>query len=398
MQQDTGEYMTLVYKPAALIVAFAIFVTLWTTMIPMKQLPAYAAVSDVRGVDAPFFSEHWISHGETTEAHSANIVINQGKPVVVWYGGTEEGHKDVAIFLSTFEDDVWSEPRVVTNRAMAEAGLNRYIRKIGNPALHSWPDGSLGLFFVTVSFGGWGAANISYMESPDLGVTWSEPERLVTSPFLNISTLVRADGLNLQGGDLSLPVYHEMAGKFAETLHLTRSRVVMDKVRISRGKHSLQPAIANTDDQHGYAMLRYAGNGPAKLLASKTFDGGLHWEAPHQEDLPNPDAAVALLNLGDNALLMALNDLEDGRHKLSLAINEDIDNGGEWRIIKTLEEESPEPPAGQRPYQFSYPSFAKDDEGFIHLVYTWNVKRIRHLRFNRASLIMPASSTEQIQE
>ena len=381
--------MTQVYKPAGIAIAFAIFITLWIGMIPVKQLPAYAPPAKVDTSDTPRFSEHWISHGETTEAHSASIATSQGTPVAVWYGGTEEGHEDVAIFIATFEDDQWSEPRVVVNRASAEAGLNRYIRKVGNPALHAWPDGSLGLFFVTVSFGGWAASSISYMESPDLGETWSEPEKLVTSPFLNLSTLVRTNGLDLIGGDLSLPVYHEMAGKFAETLHLSRSRVVLDKVRITRGKYSLQPAVANTDENHGYAILRYAGAEPYRLLGSKTLDGGLHWEQPHVMSLPNPNAAIALLNLGDDRMLMALNDLEDGRHKLSLATNENIRGEGSWQIIKTLEQESSTPPAGQREYQFSYPSFTVDNEGDIHLVYTWNVERIRHLRFNPAWLESP---------
>lgn len=390
--------MTQAYKPAGLALAFAIFIALWIAMIPRKELPVYSSVTVAHAPQGPTYSEYWVSDGNTTEAHSANVVVAGNTPVTVWYGGTEEGHKDVAIYMATFEDDAWSEPKVVINRAMAEQGLNRYIRKVGNPALHAWPDGSLGLFFVSVSFGGWAASSINYMESPDLGQTWSTPERLVTSPFLNLSTLVRTDGLDLQGGDLSLPVYHEMAGKFAETLHLSRSRVVLDKVRISRGKHSLQPAIASTDDRHGYALLRYAGSEPYKLLGSKTFDSGLHWEAPHVEELPNPNAAVAVINLGDGTLLMALNDLEDGRHKLSLAINEDIDNGGKWRIIRTLEEESATPPPGQREYQFSYPSFAMDEEGFIHLVYTWNVERIRHLRFSKEWLIMPPSLNEPTQE
>jgi len=30
-----------------------------------------------------------------------------------------------------------------------------------------------------------------------------------------------------------------------------------------------------------------------------------------------------------------------------------------------------------------------DPDGFIHLVYTWNQKRIKHLRFNREWLGLP---------
>ncbi len=376
--------MNTLQKILVLSAAFGVFIGLWLTQIPHKALPRYAPPDAVANDDPmPVFESRWVTNYETTETHSANIAIVQDVPVTVWYGGTEEGHKDVAVFMSRFEAGGWSPPEVITNRAMAEAGLGRYIRKLGNPAIHAWPDGSLGLYFVTVSFAGWAASNITYMESPDVGKTWGAPKRLVTSPFLNISTLVRTDGLNLVGGDLSLPVYHEMAGKFSETLHLGRDQTVLDKVRISRGKHSLQPAIASVDETHATAILRYAGAEPYRLLSAKTLDGGLHWTHPEKLDIPNPNAAVATINLGDGRLLMALNDLEDGRHKLSLALYE----SGEWRLIKTLEAEYAYNPV--REYQFSYPSFAMDADGFIHLVYTWNVERIRHLRFNKAWLIMP---------
>ena len=38
-------------------------------------------------------------------------------------------------------------------------------------------------------------------------------------------------------------------------------------------------------------------------------------------------------------------------------------------------------------FEFSYPSLALDPEGFIHLVYTWNQRRIKHIRFNYSWLI-----------
>ena len=76
-------------------------------------------------------------------------------------------------------------------------------------------------------------------------------------------------------------------------------------------------------------------------------------------------------------MLLALNDLEDGRHRLSLAMGSE----GEWKVVKVLEEETATNPDHE--YEFSYPSMTIGPDGFIHLVYTWNQKRIKHLRFNR---------------
>ncbi|MBT4493260.1 MAG: exo-alpha-sialidase, partial [Gammaproteobacteria bacterium] len=259
--------------------------------------------------------------------------------------------------------------------------LNRHIRKVGNPTIHIWPDGALGVFYVSVSIGGWGASAINYIESGDLGSTWTDPRRLVTSPFLNISTLVRTPPVQLQDGSIELPVYHEFIGKFSESLHVARDITVIDKRRISWGTYSLQPSIAPINERQSIALQRYAGEPPGRVLSSTSLDTGINWSSPERLSLPNPNSAVALLNTGDGHLLLALNDTEDGRNRLSLAtqkVGEDT-----WHIIRTIEEEVD---TENEEFEFSYPSLAIDAAGDIHLVYTWNQSRIRHLRFNRAWL------------
>lgn len=326
------------------------------------------------------FEANWVSSQETQEAHSANIAIFDGAPIAVWYGGTEEGHADVALFISTLVDE-WSPPHAFVDRASTEAGLDRFIRKIGNPAIHVWPDGAIGVFYVSVSIGGWGASTINYLESRDGGWTWTEPKRLVTSPFLNISTLVRTQPLVRSDGSIELPVYHEFIGKFSESLHLKRDLTILGKHRISWGKHSLQPAIAPLTPSDSLALLRYAGAPPGHVLVSKSSNTGQQWNTPEPTNLPNPNSAVAVLNLGDGRLLMALNDTEDDRYRLSLALGSADKEG--WRVIKVLEEEAN---TAEEEFEFSYPSITRDESGLIHVVYTWNQKRIRHMAFNTAWL------------
>ena len=365
------------------IASAAIFFGCWLLLIPARQVPAYlppTVFPDQR--KEPVFEAHWVSNNETKEAHSASIAISDGKPVAVWYGGTEEGHRDVAIFSSSF-DRKWSSPRVIADRYSTEQALGRYIRKVGNPNLYSWPDGRLGLYYVSVSIGGWAASSINYMDSIDQGVQWTSPIRLVTSPFLNISTLVRTKGLPLSDGGVQLPVYHEFMGKFSETLTLSSDLTVMDKVRISRGKYSLQPAITNLDESSAIGLLRYSGDPPGRVLSVFSEDSGAHWSTPVRTELPNPDSAVSIINLENGYLLLALNDLEDGRHRLSLAMG----SADEWTIVKVLEEETAS--NLDHEYEYSYPSMTIDPDGFIHLVYTWNQRRIKHLRFNREWLGLP---------
>ena len=359
------------------IASAVVFFGCWYILIPVRQLPAYLAPVVIPAQqNGPVFEAHWVSNNETNEAHSASIAITNGKPVVVWYGGTEEGHHDVDIFSSSF-DGKWTTPQVIADRNSTEQALGRYIRKVGNPNLYTWPDGRLGLYYVSVSVGGWAASSINYMESFDQGGQWTSPIRLVTSPFLNISTLVRAEGLPLADGGVQLPVYHEFLGKFSETLTLSDDLTVMDKVRILRGKYSLQPAITNLDESLAIGLLRYSGDPPSRILSVFSADAGASWSKPARTELPNPDSAVSIINPGKGYLLLALNDLEDGRHRLSLAMGSE----GEWKVVKVLEEETATNPDHE--YEFSYPSMTIGPDGFIHLVYTWNQKRIKHLRFNR---------------
>ena len=178
-----------------------------------------------------------------------------------------------------------------------------------------------------------------------------------------------------------LPAYHEFLGKFAEVLQFGPDLKLQDKSRISRGKYSLQPAIIPQTDTSALALLRYAGPVPGHVLSAASFDGGKHWTTPEPTDLPNPNSAVSVIALHDGTPVMALNDLEDDRYRLSLATRQ----CERWRVIKTVEE-SLDPAPGQE-YEYSYPSMTLTSDGFVHLVYTWNQRWIKHVRFNTAWLM-----------
>ena len=145
--------------------------------------------------------------------------------------------------------------------------LNRHVRKIGNPIVYRHPDGRLWLFFVTVSVGGWAGSSISLAESADNGETWSRARRLVTSPFFNLSTLVKGSAFRYADGTIGLPVYHEFLGKFGEMLRIGSDGRILDKTRFTSGRHALQPEIAvPSARRRAVGMLRYAGDAPRRVL------------------------------------------------------------------------------------------------------------------------------------
>ena len=48
------------------------------------------------------------------EVHASTIEEIEGGLATAWFGGTEEGAKDVVIWLSRNKGDGWSKPEIIT--------------------------------------------------------------------------------------------------------------------------------------------------------------------------------------------------------------------------------------------------------------------------------------------
>jgi predicted neuraminidase len=240
----------------------------------------------------------------------------------------------------------------------------------------------LWLFFVSASVGGWAGSAINLMVSEDEGETWSPPRRLVTSPFFNISTLVRGSPLQFADGTIGLPVYHEMAGKFAELLRLDTEGRAIRKTRLSSGRSSLQPVILPWSETDAVGFMRYSGDPPGRVLMVHTSDAGAHWSPPVKTVLPNPNAAVGAVLLANGPLVLAFNNSQENRDDLSLAYSKD--RGNTWNIARRLEGGAASPKASMPEY--SYPWIMQDRAGNVHLLYTWGRTHIKHVHFSVAWL------------
>lgn len=333
----------------------------------------------------PFYRQQLLPNSAGLSVHSATAAeISGGRLRAFWYGGSREGAADVAIYTAVYSpaDGTWSPERAVVTREAAQRQLQRYLRKLGNPVAGRDRNGRLLLFFVSVTVGGWAGSAINLMVSEDDGETWSEPRRLVATPFFNISTLVRGPLLQFSDGNLGLPVYHEMLGKFGELLRLDAEGRAIGKTRLSWGNSSLQPVIMPRSETEAVGFMRYAGSPPNRVLMVRTTDAGASWTAPVKTALPNPNAAVGGVLLANGPLVLALNNAERDRESLSLASSTDF--GGTWRIAHEVEGDSssPQPPVRE----YSYPWIMQDGGGDVHLLYTWGRTRIKHVHFNPAWL------------
>jgi predicted neuraminidase len=331
----------------------------------------------------PLFRSELLPNGSAPSVHAATAVeLADGTLRAFWYGGSREGASDVAIYTATYAAGAWTPETALVRREEAQRSLQRSLRKLGNPVAGRDPRGRVWLFYVSVSVGGWAGSAINAIVSDDEGRTWSAPRRLISSPFFNISTLVKGPLVQLADGTMALPVYHEMIGKFGELLRLDADGRVIGKTRLSWGASSLQPVVVPRSESDAVAFMRYAGDPPGRVLVIRSSDAGEHWTAPEKTALPNPNAAVGGVLLAGGPLLLAFNNAEQNREDLSLALSGDF--GATWRVARRLEGEGLGPRAPVSEY--SYPWVMQDRAGNVHVLYTWGRARIKHAVFNQAWL------------
>lgn len=390
------------------------------------EISSASNVSPSVGGDLPMRSE-FVSQRKLVHAHAANLIeLGDGRIRAFWYAGSDEGTQDVTIETAVFDPRAgrWSPEQMVASRETTQRDLFRYVKKLGNPVAARAADGSLALFYVTVSLGGWAGSSITKITSRDDGETWSRAERIITSPFFNLSTLVKSRAFYYADGTMGLPIHHEFLGRFGELLHLDATDNVADLVRLSEGRSCLQPVMMVEDANRALVLMRYGGKTrPNRVISTATGDGGLTWTPPVKSPLSNSNAALTGLMLPDGRMLVALNDSEDNRNTLSLVISSDAGttwkticaiedkSGAEWQglddahysaAIETLARSTNGAASDASGYaesvrrqmhsdngwsfEFSYPSLIRTNRGEFHLVYTWNEAFIKHVQFSQAWL------------
>lgn len=376
-------------------------------------------------VDGRFhFDANFVSGAPGKAVHAATMVeLKNGDLRAVWFSGSREGAGDVTVQTAVMDAQTqrWNQETTVLGRVELQQGLMRYVKKLGNPVIGRAPDGALMLWMVNVSLGGWAGSAISYARSIDEGKTWGAPQRLVTSPFLNISTLVKSAPISMADGGMSLPVYHEFFTKFAEVLQLDATGHVIDKVRVPGSHTSLQPVVLVSSASSAQMYMR--SGTAAALMQSGTSNAGANWGMSRASTWPNPDAAVAgavTRGVGQSAKQwLALNPTTNNREQLALINNPlgaSFDHADRWMIESTrspnarlnvvdyervLSAELTRRGAsleqtqayvlsarrqlcgnGQCAQEFSYPFLLQTRDGFLHLIYTWHRTRIKHIRLD----------------
>lgn len=371
--------------------------------------------------------KRFLPNHDAGSVHASSVVSLPDRSLLAfWFGGSKEGNRDVTIRSSRFDPQsgTWSPDRTVITTTLTQQGEKRYTKNLGNPVAFMDANQKLWVFYVSVSLGGWAGSSANFVTSTDMGSTWSAPRKIVSSPFFNLCTQLKATPFLYADGTIGLPVHHEIGLKFCSILRLDGDGRVLAKQRLTYGWSTLQPLPLILDPSHAVVLMRYASASPPLAAAiTGTANAGQHWAPQAPSPIPNPNAALSGLTLKDGTLLVACNDQTSGRSRLSLLVSKD--KGANWSTVHHVEYEpafddgpmgadqyrdflrrsvleSLSPPesgienlieravvssrnASSHSPRFEYPSLTQAGDEF-HLLYTWNRVIIRHFQFSRSWL------------
>ena len=302
--------------------------------------------------------------------HASTLVETEpGKLLAAWFGGAQEGAKDVAIWLSRRSDSPrngsWSQPEKIAE----EPG-----QPCWNPVLfRERESGEVQLYYKAgPSPQTWSGF---YRRSNDNGATF-QPSYILPAGLLGP---IKNKPIQLDDGTIVAPSSVESHKTWACWIERStdRGRTWTKHGPISHPENPygvIQPALLKKADGSLLALMRSRGVG--QVCAATSRDGGLTWSAAAAVDsLPNPNSGIDAVTLADGRQALVYNPTHQGRTPLVLSLSSD--DGQSWKTVQVLESE---------PGEYSYPAIIQTADGAVHVTYTWKRRRIRHQWFSLAEL------------
>jgi predicted neuraminidase len=287
--------------------------------------------------------------------HASTLVeARPGQLLAAWFGGRDEGAKDVQIWMSRFDGKTWTAPEVV-GREPGQPTWNPVFFKTDEKTLRLWykagPSPMTWTGFVRTSI--------------DDGMTWSQPEMLPAGFY----GPVRAKPLRLSDGSL-------LAGTSVETHRCWtpyvdrssddgKSWLRSNAFNAENGQNQIQPTLFQAKDGKVVALMR--SRNPRKICRSESTNGGRTFSSAVPTELGNPSAGIDAVKTGGGDIFLIYNPNPLLRTPISLARS--TDEGATWKLVADLETE---------PGEYSYPAMIETANGQLAITYTW---RRTHIKF-----------------
>ena len=344
-------------------------------MKPMKPFllaviflaPFFSGCTTVKNQSAIVKSEFIFETAPFPSCHASTIAETKSGLIAAWFGGTAERNPDVCIYVSRNENGKWTPPVAVADGV----GFSTNRLPTWNPVLFQPKSGPLMLFYkVGPSPATWWGM---MMASPDDGKTWSPPTRLpdgILGPIKN-------KPVQLANGDILSPTSVEGDGgwrvHFERSSDLGKTWSATPPVNDGKTIGAIQPSILFHQNEKLQSIGRTKND---KLFEIWSDDHGATWSKMSLMDLPNPNSGTDAVTLRDGRQLLVYNhnlrtgSNNKGRSPLNVAVS---DNGKNWNAAVVLEN-NPDAPSG-----FAYPAVIQASDGLVHITYTWERQRIKHV-------------------
>jgi len=305
--------------------------------------------------EAPFKQCHASTLCETAD----------GSLLAAWFGGSYEGANDVCIWVSTKQDTQWEVPR------KAVCGMSRGGNPLPcwNPVLFRSSRDTIILYYKQgPNPREWKGMSVF---STDNGLTWSEPVELLkfNGPVKN-KPLITQKGTWLNPASTETndrwQVFVERSADHGRTWEIL-------PVDTSNTARVIQPTLLLQPDGRIQALCRSNQN---RIMESWSDDDGSSWSALQATEILNPNSGIDALTQKSGMHLLVYNpavagkEWSEGRNHLMVAWSFD---GIIWGDLKLLVDET----SGE----YSYPAIIQTADGAIHISFTHQRTKIRHIAF-----------------
>jgi len=335
--------------------------------------------SDLRNQPGVVKAQFLYEQASFPSCHASTIEETRDYFVAAFFGGTDEGNKDVGIWICRKKKDAenWSAPVEVANgvqfREIPGGKINRH--PCWNPVLYQADNGPLLLFYKVgpTPRSWWGMLTTSN----DQGKTWEQPRRLPE----DIIGPVRAKPIKLSDGSLLCGSSTEHDGwrvHMEVTADLGKTWSRTEALNDGKDFPVIQPTILTYPDGKLQILCRSRGI----LRQSWSDDGGGTWSPLVPSVLPNPSAGIDAVTLTDGRQLLVYNHSAKNRAQMNVAVSND---GKNWKAALKLEDETTID--GKRAYG-AYPAAIQGSGGLVHITYTWRRELINYVVIDPHKLVL----------
>ena len=347
------------------------------------------------------------------QCHSNTLCFAEnGDLLCAFYGGTGEHYPDTKVRIARKNKgtDNWSRPVVV-----AEPDKDNFC--LDNPVLFRIPEPGepVRLWYKIrpawkLQEGEIDLCSIAFWEgrlktSTDNGYTWSEMQTLPDGylgpikdkPVYHKGRLIcpssrepkyehlsrtihfewsddKGQSWNCsepEGVDLSIPTKKRVPGRVGENVDNPANP--NDYYGVYRPISAIQPTIFIHKDGSLQALCR---TGNSKMGETWSRDNGQTWSRLTLTDMPQNNSGIDGTTLPDGRFVLVYNKFESlpgtsgsPRTPLMVAVSED---GRNWTDVVTLEDDAIK--------EYSYPAVICDEQGYVHIAYTWRRYRSKYVK------------------